>query len=152
MKSSKILIILILLILIGVSVSCYQLVDSKQQNEFIVGNTTFMLPEGYYEEINNVSDDVKITNGTNALFLVEYNDSNLTKHINDYINNSEINNDSLIGSNFTIDNLVVYKIINNQTGSYHFWFVKDKKVYLVYTWGKNNKIDTLFFDLIKSMN
>ena len=112
MNRSKILIILGLIIMIIVLLSCFQLSDSKQQKEFIVGNTTFMLPEGYHEELNNVSNDVKITNGTNALFLIEYNDSNLNKHMNDYMKSSEINNDSLIASNFTIDDLVIYKVIN----------------------------------------
>lgn len=69
--------------------------------------------------------------------------------MNEYI--KQVNNTSITRSNFTVDGLDIYKTFNEKNGAIHYWFSKNGKVYSVFNWGGNDKMDSTFFSLIKNI-
>ena len=77
-------------------------------SQFRVGSTTFKLPDGYVEGSPNQYGAQSITDGKYSIFLVEYDDTNVSKHIEDYnINFVKPKNQTMEVINFTIDNNVI---------------------------------------------
>ena len=125
---------------------------SDSDSTFKVGATTFNMPDGYHEGTPNEFGATNITNGTNSIFIVENNDSNIMSYITEYenyINNSRHQSMSIV--NFTIDNTQIYKTDNKDDPNIiHYWFVKNKKTYDIYTWDGNKKMDSIVINMITS--
>lgn len=145
----SILIIVLLLIVVGFIISTEYLNQEKEVN---TTHATFKLPKGYHSEGLNGHGDLIITNGTDTFFIAEYEDNNMQNHINIYLNDRNQNNQTINMSNLTVDGKFVSKSINLASGSTHYWFIKDNHVYSIYTWNKNEKIDSIFVNLIDEMN
>ena len=146
-----IIIIAILLIFIGFTE------HSKTSNEkkvINVAGTNFTIPEKYYENGSNENKHIKITNGTNSFYIGHYNDSYVKKHLNEYFNNWKNQNQSVSipCSNFTIENILVYKTVNSQNHAIGYWFEKNNQTYFIHNGGDNSTEESIFIDLINSTN
>ena len=148
---NKKLIILIILILAIVGFASFY-IFSNQEHSIKVGESTFIMPKGYHLGSPNELGGTNLTNNTNEIYIDMYDSQNVTKYIEEYMNYSTKNNNTVKFSNFTIGDTFIYKsnIIDGRD-SVHFWFVKDKKVYTIYCWDKNPKIDSIAVNLIESM-
>ena len=125
--------------------------DTKATQETVrVGSANFILPEGYTMGVPNNYGDVNITNGDISFFLLEYPDSSLQKHVDDY-QESIGENQTLSISNFTCpNNMVVVKAVNDQhPNTVHYWYVYHNKTYSVYSWDYG-KLDNTVKELIQN--
>lgn len=147
-KKTSLIIILAIIILISIGFIFY----SNQKNQVEIDGDTFNLPNGYFKGDLNPLGDVNITNGTNSIFICKYPDDKINKYINQYKIDVENNNQSIKLSNFTVDNLNVCKSENTNNGANHYWFIKDKHVYTIYSWDVCPNMDRIVSDLISSMN
>lgn len=146
-KIILIIISIIIIILLGGIIAHKQLFDTNTIN---IGHSEFKIPKGYHEGVKNQLDATNITNGTNTIFIYEYDDNDIIRHVNTY-NNSEANQNRENNiTNLTIDNLIIYKTDNINSNKTHYWFVKNNKTYDVYTWEKNNDMDSIVINLISS--
>lgn len=153
MKKSSIFIFLaIILLIIIVGFIGYNVFNtSNQDNTIKVGKTTFYLPGGFYEGSSDDSGVMNITNGENTIFLSEYNDTNIQKHIEDYEIYIANKNQTMEVNNFTIDNIVIYRTDNiDNPNNVHYWFTKNNNTYEVYKWDNNDNMDSLVIQFIKS--
>lgn len=146
-----IIIIAILLIFIGFTE------HSKTSNEkkvINVAGTNFTIPDKYYENGTNENKHIKITNGTNSFYIGHYNDSYIKKHLNEYFDYWRGQNQSVSipCSNFTVENNLVYKTVNNQNHVIGYWFEKNNQTYFIHDRGDNSIEESTFLDLIKSAN
>lgn len=155
MMKKRYLIIFLVIILFGMLGSCVyaDFIDFVDfDSTFKVGNTEFVIPEGYSEGNFNEFGATNITNGTNSIFILENNDTNVMEYVHDYenyINNTR--NQSMNILTFTIDDMLVYKTDNvDNPNIIHYWFVKNNKTYDIYTWDGNEKIDSIVISMIKS--
>lgn len=125
----------------------------SSNNIFHVGSTTFKLPDGYVEGSPNQYGAQSITDGKYSVFLIEYDDTNVSKHINDYDEKFVKNKNQTIEIiNFTIDDNVIQKSHNaHNQNNVHYWFVKNGKSYEIYKWDDNPKMDYIVNDLVKSL-
>ena len=125
---------------------------TNQESEVKVGHATFQVPKGYHVADSNDKNVTNLTNGTKDIYIREYNDKNVKKHINSYINSSEKNNHSVKISNFTVGKTLVYKSNLNASSTVHYWFIKNNKTYTIYSWGKNPEIDSIATKLIETIS
>lgn len=134
-------IILIILIVLGGSIIYLTFFN---YNTAKVGSSELTLPKGYYEDGVNEYGAVRITNGRNEVFLLEFNDTDAYKHANDYVNSKNGTNESVYLSKFEIADGTIYKSSNFQKQSnVHYWFEKGDKSYEVYKWDGNPKMDDI---------
>lgn len=147
MEKKYLLIIFILVVIIGF-MGYVQFFQAEEQIE--VGDVNFTLPNGFHQGTPNSQGDINITNGTVSIFIAKYDGTNVTPYINRYQDNVNKTNNTVSSSNFTIDDINVYKSVNEGTGSKHYWFVKNNNVYSIYVWSDYENIDNIIFDLIKS--
>lgn len=121
-------------------------------NTFHVGETQFILPDGYHEGHLNEVGDINITNGNNSIFFVEYNDTDIDKYIQGYSQYKSENNRSILITNFTIDNTIVYKATNKEDMNIaRYFFTNNNKTYSIYNWDSNTELDNIVSNLIKTM-
>lgn len=143
------LICIIILLVIG-SITFYSF--ANQDNKVKIGDTSFQIPEGYHVDNSKSNNVTNLTNGKHDIYIKMYDDKNIKKHINSYINQSEENNKSVKISNFTVGKTLVYKSNLNTSSSVHYWFVKNNKTYTIYSWDKNPEIDSITIKLIESIS
>lgn len=151
MEKQKINIIVIILLLIFVCSITY--VAFSPNDVIEVSGVKFKVPSGYHEgELKDKNLKVNLTDGSHMLYISVYNDTDVSKHIGEYINLVS-NNSTIHISNFTTDDHIdIYRSFNEENNATHYWFIKNEKVYSVYNWGgKNTKIDSNFFCLIENI-
>lgn len=139
MKKEHILII-VLIIIIGFL--CYsQFVNNTNDNKqyVVVGHSKFIIPEGY--KIGHDQNHAKnLSNGTNSIFLLENNGTDINKYINGY---KDYFNNSVVIEKLRVGDYEVYKLTPpNNSNTHHYYFVKDKRVYDIYIWDGNPNIDS----------
>lgn len=119
----------------------------------LVGKAQFVLPQGYTHGTTNEFGNINITNGSNTIFITEYPDGDLNKHMMDYINYKKNNNFSVDIKNLTIDNLNITKVVvlNNNKTVVNYFFVKNNVAYDISSWDSNNKMDSTVVELINSI-
>lgn len=148
MEKKGVLIILLFIIIIGMGFFIFN--ENLSNNKFQVGSSIFELPNGYAVGSPNKFGGVNITDGTYSIFLVEHNDSNVSKYINDYQNSMKNQNKSVQVFNSTVEGFLVYKSINiDSPDTVHYWIVKNGKTYEMYKWDENPKMESIVIDLIK---
>ena len=123
----------------------------NQEKEITVGETNFHIPDGYHVGNQTKLGSTNLTNGTNEIYIQMYDGQNISAYVDDYVNSSAKKNYTIKISSFNIGNNVVYKSTSNNISSVHYWFLKDKKVYTIYSWQKNPKMDSISSYLIESM-
>ena len=122
---------------------------SNQETELKIGNTKFQLPNGYHVGNSEKDNVINLTNGTNEIYIEKY-DGNITDHINSYVKYTEKKNYTVKNSNFTVGKTLVYKSNVNNSSVVHYWFVKNKNIYNIYSWDKNPEMDSITIKLIES--
>lgn len=149
-KKSILIVILILIILL---IICVGFVDYNPffKETFDVGDVTFDVPEGFHIEDNPGSSDIRISNGVAPIFIGVLNDSDVKYHVSSYIVAKKDQNVSVNSTNYTVDDIIVYKVVANDTKANHIWFEFNNKTYYINTWGYHDKIDTTAFKLIDSI-
>ena len=147
MKKYSMIAILIAIILLAGGFMIY---NNYKQPHVKVGDIDFVIPEGYNKSGFNNLGHITLKNENNSIYLASYNTTNISEYINQYKNNLLDNNESIIITNFSVDNISVYKSINNQTKAEHYWFVKNGKMYTIYNWEYNPNMDKIFEELLKS--
>ena len=152
MKKIIIGLLVIAIIIIGLfTLGGLDLGGLNNQNEIDFGNTKFYLPNGFQESGVIESGDINASNGYESIYFHKYNDTELTEHVNAYVNERKADNFTPILTNFTVNDTLVYKtVIVNQTHSMHYWFIKDGTVFSVYTWDGIPKMDQIVSDLVVS--
>lgn len=147
-KSVIIIILFIILLLLGMNIF-----DFYNQEKIInVGSAEFTMPEGFEEGPMNEFGAKSITNGTNTIYLFENNDSDINKHIESYKAMIKDKNETMYITNFTFDGVLIYKTDNiDNPATDHYWFVKNGKTYDIYKWDRNENMDSMVIDLMKSM-
>lgn len=141
-----IILIVIIILIVGFLAS-----EFLYQSQVSVGDIKFSIPEGYHKGANNNANDINLTNGYNSIFITKYNDSDVNKHVLEMREFVKTQNHTPIITNFTVDNITVYKLtIVNNTQYYRYWFVDKDITYGIYTWDGNTNTDNLVSKLIKS--
>ena len=123
----------------------------NQEKHINVEGLDFKIPEGYQEGNLTEGANVNLTNGSAYVFIAVHNDSNITKYVNYFHEEHIKNNESVKDSILNIDGKKIYVSTCPQTGSTHYWFVENKKVYSIYGL-KHQNIDKNAIDLINSLN
>lgn len=150
MDKKLIAVIVIIILLVAGLIAFYGL--TNQDNKVKVGYGTFKIPDGYHVEDSKNKDVINLTKGNKNIYIKEYNDKNVEKHINSYINQSEKNNKTVKISNFTVGKTLVYKSNLENSSTVHYWFVKKNNAYTIYSWDKNPEIDSITIKLIESIS
>ena len=150
MKKTSILVLIIFILLIAIGFMIYN--EFANANSFQVGDTQFVLPEGYHVGILNRNGDVNITNGTNSLFFAEHNGTDINHYVQGYSEYKLKNNRTITIENFTIDGKFVCKATNSNNNTARYFFINNNKVYSIYNWDYNNKLDETVSELIKTAN
>ncbi len=146
MKKNTILIIVLVTLLIILFGAYAISTMHNHDNKVKVGEVLFNLPEGF-EQISSENNKTTLKNTTSSIGILYYNDNNITKYVDQYT--SQNDPESINTSQFTVDNLTIYKsIIINDTRYIHYWFVDNDKVYTIYTWEGNNDTDSIVSKLI----
>lgn len=86
------------------------------------------MPEGY-SITNNTTNNMEISNGTIPISFSKYDDSNITKHVDLYIESKNTTNSTVEIKTFEINNLKVYKSTLNDSSTVHYWFNDKTNVY-----------------------
>ena len=148
-RNIKLLTILLIILIIVVGLFAY--FSLFYRDSITVGTTEFTLPAGYHEDGFNQFGAVAATNGENSIFLLEYNDTDENKHIQDYLDYKNGSKESVSISKFNVNNKTIYKTnnIENPT-NVHYWFVKGNKSYEVYNWDNNPHMDNIVMDLFNN--
>lgn len=121
----------------------------NQEETLQVGEINFKLPEGY-RYVGFVKQGFpKTTNGLDSIYFDYYNDTNISSYVNDFVNECHSKNRSVVVSNFTTNDISVYKAVSS-TNSTHYWFVYADKTYTFFTWKETFKIDDIARYLIDS--
>ncbi|MBQ6099351.1 MAG: hypothetical protein IJL02_05755 [Methanobrevibacter sp.] len=155
---NKKFVIPILLIIIILSIGFFALegffdFGGSNSSEIIeVGAAKFHMPEGYHIDENNSNADLAITNGSNVFFIKKCGGKSANPYIEEYVNYTTENGQSLSNSTLKINDFLVYRYINNQNQAVHYWFVYNKEVYTIYTWVNTPNCDGIAFELINSLN
>lgn len=149
-KKTKLLIFIIIILLLVIGFMSYNNYISKNQTK--IGETTFIIPSGYYEGPQNNLGHKNITDGNHSIYITEYADNNVTGHLNDMNNYFKNRNHSTKISNFTYNGILVHELTlpNDQTCSYYY-FENNNRTYSVYTWNSNENIEKILHDIIDSM-
>lgn len=142
-------IIIVIILIAFMGVSKFSSTESSDSSTVRVGNVNFKIPEGFHEEDNDKSTDIKLTDGKHSILLNAYNGRNATAYAEEYLNSQ---NSSAKFSNFTIGDKIVYRVANNSSGSVNYWYAHNDKVYKFSTWGSYDKSDSTVISLIESMN
>lgn len=148
LKSIILFVVLLFILLVGGSLiySNYMIKDTVK-----VGTAEFNLPNGYKEGELNEFGAVSISNGTNTVYLSEYNSSDPQESINQYLNIKKGDNMSVYITEFDVSGSKIYKTKNlNETKNTHYWFVKDNKTYEIYSWAENPEMDNIVMEFINS--
>lgn len=153
MKKTSLIILLIIIILAVIGFLAYTTYTGSEQT-VTVGSAKFALPQGYHEGSMNPFGATNITNGTNSIFISEYEGNNVSKHIQKYKTDlNKNNNDSFNTTELKIDNKNIYKTTNiKNKATVHYWYVNNDKTYDIYKWDGNNNMDSIVIDLINSMS
>lgn len=149
MKNSKVIIlVVIILLVIGFAVYNFHFSQAKT---LTVGNCSFDMPEGYFENGTNAFCATTITNGDNNIFIEEHNGNDINKFIKEYEDYLKELNDSTKIQKLNIDGMDIYKTVNkNNPNTVHYWFVKGNNAYNIYKWDHNDKMDNIVMNLINS--
>ena len=114
-----------------------------------VGEINFKIPEGY-KYIGFVKEGFPaLNNGLDSIYFDCYNDTNISHHVNDFLNECKSKNRSVDVSNFTTNDIFVYKVVNSKNST-HYWFVYGDKTYTFFTWKETFNIDDIAHYLIDS--
>ena len=148
MDKKWIIIICVIILLVAGLIAFYSF--SNQDNEIKVGSTKFQIPDGYHEVASNKDEVINLTNGTHEIFIGKYNDININKHIKSYVDFNEKRNITVNISNFTVGKTLVYKSNLNNSSAVHYWFIKNKNTYDIYSWNYNPEMDSKTIKLIES--
>lgn len=145
----KLLAILAIVLILIVGFCAY---EGLSNQHFKVGSATFDMPKGYHEGTPNYLGSVNITKANHTIFFTEYNDSNVTKHINDYKKLIlKDRNQTVVISNYTIGGNLIYKgVVKENPTVMHSWFVKNNKTYDIYTWDGDDNLDNIVINCIQS--
>lgn len=149
-KYIVIILLIIILIFIGVGFYTYNNSTNNQNSTVKVGDLYFNMPNGYIQGTPNKLGDVTLSNGKNPIFITYYNDTNITKYINKFNDSVEKNGETIDIKNFTTNDLLVYKATINESGMVNYWFIKNDKIYSIYSWSKIDNVDIIFSELINS--
>ena len=152
MEKKSILMILVIIILVVVIGTFAFNLSTASNTQVKVGSSTFNLPDCFYEVNSSKPNVVNITNGYDDAYLKECGDKNITKYVKKYADDIKESNKTVKIKNFTVDNVVVYKCVVNNTNKIHYWFNHDGKVYTCYTYKGSNNMDDIVTDLIKKSN
>ena len=118
---------------------------TQPEGKIKVGEVNFELPDGYYEGNLNKLGDVNLTNGTNSIFIKKHDSDDLYKEIKDY------EDTTLTVAKFKIKDELVYKTVSDHDKYViHYWFLKNNKVYSIYSLQKNDDIDQIATNMIKT--
>lgn len=144
-----ILIIVILILIIGFLIYSPNFIN--QSKTINVGNSNFTMPEGYHMGEKNKFGAVSITNGSNSIFLLENEGTDVQGYIHSYEKILMGKNETMNVTIFNIDNMEIYKAISlNNTNNIHYFFIKNNKTYDIYTWDGNSNMDSTVIKLIGS--
>ena len=144
----RILICLIAIVVIAVGLVAF--FNASPKDTVDVGDLSFKLPEGYHETTRSENGFWTISDGDDAIFLDYYNDSDAYKHVDYEVKKIENAHGTLDVSNFTVNDTTVYNTLYLSSVS-QYWFAKDGKVYNIYTWNTNDKLESDMRDLISSV-
>lgn len=147
----KVFIVIIIVIIAVIGIFGYmQFQDSNSSIQ--VGKTIFKLPEGYKEVGWTNNNTAKISDGKNTAFISLRENDDLDYEVRNFAHGFNRDEKPTTITNFTVDNVFVYKLtIENDTQDCYYWFKNNGEVYGIYMWDGNNKIETVVFDLIRSM-
>lgn len=124
---------------------------TQPEGKIKVGEVNFELPDGYYEGNLNKLGDVNLTNGTNSIFIKKHDSDDLYKEIKDYEDYKKTENTTLTVAKFKIKDELVYKTVSDHDKYViHYWFLKNNKVYSIYSLQKNDDIDQIATNMIKT--
>lgn len=146
-----VVIIIFIFILIFMGCMLYYNYENSLDKKIKVGETDFIIPNGYHEGKSNITGVVNLSDGdSNSIFLKENDDTNISNLVNGYESTVLEKNFTPIHSNFSIDGVDIYKLSVNNTNTNHYWFKHGNKVYEIYSWNKNDNLDTIVSNLIAS--
>ncbi|WP_405309200.1 hypothetical protein [Methanobrevibacter sp.] len=146
----KIIIILCAIIIVLVAfIGVNTFTSTSNANSIMVGNTSFIVPEGYISINNNGSTN--ITNGNNSIGLVCYADNDVNKHVKDYEDSKKLANESVSVSEFEVKNIKVYKSDLGDSKTFHYWFLNNGEVYELHTWDGDSNTDQVIHKLVESI-
>lgn len=148
-NETKIIIIFLIIFIIGcIGYSQF----SNQHKQIKIDDVVFSLPEGYSEAKSVNNNGINISNGFNSMILSKCDEKNITKNINNYKTYKQKDNYSIKISNFTVDNIVIYKtVVVNKTDTIHYWFNYKNNTFTVYTLDGNKNSDKFISELIESL-
>lgn len=144
--NKKVIIAAILIILVAIFVFSALPVTKNSNVQSNASDSNFKIPNGYSEGKTNDLGAKNYTKDNKSIFIGESYGKRAEAYALDYQNKSD--NESLIIKNYTLNNIRVYTIENNNT--IHYWFVKDNKTYDIYTWDGNKDIELFVNNTIKS--
>lgn len=146
----KIIIVLLIIILLVCGIFLYYNYNLFNNNIVHVGDTNFNLPPDYYEGTTNEYGSINITNGSSTIFISEFNDTNVTKHLLEYTNFTKDQNKTITTKKYAIDDIVFYKTNSNNFSTVHYFFVKNNHTYDIYSWDNIKNMDSIVINLIKN--
>ncbi|MBR3139447.1 MAG: hypothetical protein IKF11_01080 [Methanobrevibacter sp.] len=152
MNKKLIMVLMAIAILLIMSVAVYA-IPFFGPEILTVGNCSFDMPDGYSLNGTNKYCATAISNGTNTIYLLEQNSTDVNKYIKEYENSIKEKNESMKIQNLTIDGMKIYKTDNKDNpNTVHYWFVKGNHTYDIYKWDANKKMDTTVMNLINSIH
>ena len=116
----------------------------NHEETFQVGDVNFKLPEGYKYAGVNDKGFTKITNGVDSIFFVCVNDKDIKLHVNNYLKSCQSQNKTADISNFTTNDIFVYK-------ANECWFVSGEKTYAFFTTKETANMDDIAHYLVDSI-
>ena len=119
------------------------------QQTLQVGEINYKIPEGYKYIGLNEHGSPTLTNGLDSIYFTYYNDTNISHHVKEHIDECKSKNRTVVLSNFTVNDIFVYKTVNSKNSN-HFWFVCDNKTYSFFTWKETFNMDDIARSLISS--
>lgn len=145
-KTYLIVALVVILILFGIVFLGYS------DNTVAVGDVNFKLPDGYHEGKLNKLGDVNLTNGSHSIFITKGNGNDLYKEVQKYEKYKKTENTTVTISSYKLGDKVVFKAVSDHDRNVvHYWFLKNNKVYSIYSLQENKNIDNLVADLINSI-
>lgn len=121
------------------------------QKQITTESTRFNIPSGYHENGSNEFGDIRITNGTDDIYVAEYNDSNINYYIKTIETLLDSKNITYSITNFTYNHVLIYKLtVVNDTNYIRYWYNDGGRTYCIYTWDGNLNMDDIVFKLIES--
>ena len=146
----KLAIILIIIIIVVGAIILYT--SSSQQIK--VGDAYFNVPNGY--QAQNVSDKlVRLVSDDKVLYINgNINESNIDKAVSDYVNfKNRSENTSVMVSDLNENGYNFHKSIAVTNSSIvHYWFIKENKIYEIYTSTADSNTDKLISSIVNTNN